>query len=212
MKRHFELNDIVLFQGDSITDWGRDRTNPASLGGGYARFIAAWYGAKNPDKRVTFFNRGISGNRVCDLAARWQDDCMELRPTWVSILIGANDVWRRFDSNSITSVEDFEATYRSILAPVRDRLDARVVMLEPFLLPMTDEQKTRWRDDLDPKIQAVRRLAQEFADVYVPLDGIFAAAAVKRGASYWVTDGVHPTDEGHALIAQSWLDAVKSLA
>lgn len=211
MKRRFELNDTVLFQGDSITDCGRDRNNPQHLGGGYANLIAAWFGAKNPERRVSFVNRGVSGNRARDLEARWDDDCLEIRPTWVSLLIGINDVWRRFDANSITSAEVFEASCRNLVAQVRDRLDARIVILEPFLLPVTEDQQTKWREDLDPKIAAVRRVAQEYADVYVPLDGIFAAACVKREPAFWAADGVHPTAEGHALIAQSWLSAVKSL-
>src|SRR4051794_21960530 len=92
-------NDVVLFQGDSITDAGRNRDNGDDLGKGYALITAALFSHMYPGKRVQFINRGSSGNRVSDLQNRWQEDCLELKPTWVSIYIGINDTWRRYDRN-----------------------------------------------------------------------------------------------------------------
>lgn len=203
-------NAVVLFQGDSITDAGRNYADGSDLGAGYAMLAAAWFSAAYPEKRVRFINRGIGGNRACDLRARWQHDCLGLRPAWVSILIGVNDTWRRYDSDDPTPVEAFERDYRAILTAVRDRLRARLIICEPFLLPVPDD-RTTWREDLDPKIAAVRRLAREFEATYVPLDGLFAAAAARREPAFWLPDGVHPTPAGHALIAQAWLRAVGAL-
>ena len=203
-----EQNPVVLFQGDSITDCGRDYANGASLGEGYAMMVAAWHAARNPSDRTVFLNRGISGNRAKDLAARWQKDCIDLKPTVVSIFIGINDTWRRYDSNDPTSTEAFEQAYRGIAGRVRDELGAHLVVLEPFVLPVPPDRRA-WREDLDPKIQAARRIATEFGATYVPLDGLFAAVAARRDAAFWSPDGVHPSSAGHALIAQAWLDAVE---
>jgi lysophospholipase L1-like esterase len=200
----------VLFQGDSITDAGWNRQDPNSLGGGYAMMAACWFSALYPGKKVTFLNRGISGNRAKDLDARWQTDCLDLKPTWVSIMIGINDTWRRYDSNDTTSTEAYEKSYRNILTLTRDKLKAKLILIEPFVLPIPEDRK-QWRVDLDPRIHVVRTLAREFNALLVPMDGIFAEAATHREPAYWAGDGVHPSLPGHALIAQSWLRTVKAL-
>jgi len=202
-------NAVVLFQGDSITDCGRSRTDDTQLGDGYASMVAAWFAARYPCKRVRFLNRGISGNRVRDLAARWQEDCVVLRPTWVSIMIGINDVWRRYDHNDPTSLAAYEDGYHALVQQVVETLQARVIILEPFVLPVPAD-RVAWREDLDPKIQAARRIACAFNALYIPLDGIFAAASAQREPAYWAGDGVHPSAAGHALIAQAWLRSVKA--
>ncbi len=196
----------VLFQGDSITDAGRSRTDDAGLGGGYANLVAAWFSAGQPEIRARFLNRGISGNRVKDLADRWGPDCLELKPDWVSILIGINDTWRRYDHNDPTATEAYAEKYREICARTT-KAGARLVILEPFVLPVPEDRRA-WRVDLDPKIAVARDLAREFGAVYVPLDGIFAAASAQREPAFWAADGVHPSQAGHALIAQAWLRAV----
>ncbi|MEI6809372.1 MAG: SGNH/GDSL hydrolase family protein [bacterium] len=201
---------VVLFQGDSITDAGWVREDPSSLGTGYAMMAASWFEAMYPAKGVKFLNRGLSGNRASDLEARWQKDCLDLKPSWVSIMIGINDTWRRYDSNDPTTTEAYEKSYRNILTQVKSRLNAGLILIEPFVLPVPEDRK-QWRIDLDPRIHAVRRLAVEFKAILVPLDGIFSAAAAQRSPSFWAGDGVHPSLPGHALIAQSWLKAVKAL-
>ena len=201
---------LVLFQGDSITDAGRNREDPLNLGHGYPMMVDAWFQAKHPAKKVRFVNRGISGNRVKDLRARWDKDCIDLKPDWVSILIGINDTWRRYDSNDPTSVDSFEADYRHILERVKNELDAGLIICEPFVLPFP-EDRNAWREDLDPKIAVVRKLAREFEAIFIPLDGILAAASAVREPAFWAADGVHPTPQGHALIAQAWLKAVGAI-
>jgi lysophospholipase L1-like esterase len=200
-------DSLVLFQGDSITDAGRDKNNPASLGWGYAMMVSSLFAAMHPHCPVRFVNRGISGNRVRDLPARWEQDCIALKPDWVSILIGINDMWRRYDSNDPTPVDRFEREYRDLLRITRERTRARLILLEPFLIHVRKEMEG-WREDLDPKIQAVRRLAREFNALYIPLDGIFARVCAMREPTSWAGDGVHPSEAGHALIARHWLQAV----
>ena len=173
--------------------------------------IAAWFNALYPEKNVRFINRGISGNRVKDLVERWEKDCIQLQPTWVSILIGINDCWRRYDSNDPTSVEEYEAGYRNILENIKRNIKgAKIILLEPFVLPVPEDRK-QWREDIDPKIHVVRALAREYNTLFVPLDGIFAQASVSAEPAFWATDGVHPTPPGHALIANHWLKAVKAI-
>ena len=200
-------NDLVLFQGDSVTDAGRNGDN---LGSGHQNTLAAWFSAMYPQKNVKFINRGIGGHRVCDLQKRWKTDCLDLKPTVVSILIGINDTWRRYDSNDPTSTEKFETGYRDLLEQIRKNLNARIIICEPFLLHVMNGQ-SQWREDLNPKIDVVRKLAIEFDTLLVPLDGIFAQAATRQTPAFWTADGVHPTPTSHALISQNWLKSVNAL-
>ncbi|MFW6304051.1 MAG: SGNH/GDSL hydrolase family protein [Candidatus Sumerlaeota bacterium] len=203
-----EAGQTVLFQGDSITDAGRNREDGNHLGFGYANMAAAWYSALHPEMKVTFLNRGISGNRAHDLVKRWDEDCIDLQPDWVSILIGINDVWRRYDNDDPTSAEDFERDYTDILQRTRENTDARLILCEPFVLHTAPDREA-WREDLDPKIEVVSHLAKEFGAMYVSFDWLFAAAAAKRQPAFWAHDGVHPTQPGHALMAQAWLRALR---
>lgn len=201
-----QKNDVVIFQGDSITDAGRDRAKPADLGKGYALMTAGLIGMQDPELNITVMNRGISGNRVCDLRDRWQEDCLNLKPSWVSVYVGINDCWRKFDRQDPTSTEAFKAGYRELLDRTA-QMGAKLILVEPFVLPYPDDRKA-WREDLDPKIHAVRELASEFDALLVPLDGLFARAASRREPSFWTLDGVHPTPAGHALIAKAWLETM----
>jgi acyl-CoA thioesterase-1 len=199
--------NVVLFIGDSITDAGRNKEKPEQLGTGYALMASSQFASLYPELAVKFINRGINGNRVKDLLGRWQEDCIDLKPDWVSIYIGINDCWRRYDRNDPTSVEDFAAGYRELLERTVRELDAGLVLIEPFVLPVPEDRRA-WREDLDPKIQVVRDLAQEYGARYVALDGLFAQACAEAPAAYWAPDGVHPTPAGHARIAQAWLRAM----
>lgn len=201
-----QKNDHVLFYGDSITDAGRRNTSH-KLGLGYAALLASTLAAQYPRLGLTFTNTGISGNRVYDLESRLDADLIAHKPTVVSILIGINDTWRRYDSNTPSPLADFTACYARICRRIRDELGARLVICEPFLLH-TPPDRAAWREDLNPRIDAVREVAAEFANAYVPLDGPFAAAAIQQPNVYWLGDGVHPTPAGHGLIAQAWSKAV----
>ncbi|MFB7891982.1 SGNH/GDSL hydrolase family protein [Microbacterium sp. NPDC056044] len=190
----------LVFAGDSITDSGRDRADAASLGDGYVRLIAEALGAE-----AAVVNKGISGNRAVDLAARW-DDVLAAEPTVLTVYIGVNDMWRRFDDDDPTSAEDFEATVAALLEAARDAGVARILLIEPYFVPVSDRQAA-WLDDLDPKRAAVRRLAERFDATLVELHDSVGAAAAQHGAAAIVPDGVHPTPQGSALIADAWLAA-----
>lgn len=203
-----QTNDLVLFQGDSITDCARKREITDSLGDGYARITASILAARYPEMNLAFVNRGISGNRTSDLLKRWQEDCIDLEPDVLSILIGVNDVWRHFDSGDATSAAAFQENYREILERTRAALPSvRLILMEPFVLPVPADRRA-WRSDLDPKIAIVRELAGEYGALYVPLDGLFAAAACRQHPAYWAEDGVHPSAAGHGLIADAWIQTI----
>ena len=198
----------VLFQGDSITDCGRT-DGAGELGAGYPQIVAQVYEALCPLGGARFINRGVSGNRSADLLARYEQDFAAVRPDFLSILIGINDTWRRYDSNDPTSAEAYEANYRELLTRIkRDLPQTKVMILEPFLIP-TDPVKDVWQEDLGPKIQIARRLAREFADFFLPLDGIFQSCITAGMAPAALSeDGVHPTRMGAAVIARAYLETV----
>jgi len=195
----------VLFYGDSITDAGRNRDDLKSYGGGYVNLIAAGLLSRFPGWNLKVTNKGISGNRVFDLENRLEADVLALKPNIVSIMIGINDTWRRYDSGVISEIAEFQASYERIILRLSEELQARIVICEPFLLPVPEDRK-KWREDLDPRITAIRELAWKFNLPYLPLDGIFAAAATEAQAAYWLPDGVHPSLAGHGLIADKWLN------
>ena len=195
----------VLFQGDSITDWGRNREDYHNLGDGYPKFAAEAIKNRHPEEEFEFINLGISGNQTIDLVNRWKEDCIELQPDVVSIMIGINDVWHRADNREWLPNEKFEENYRFILNEIKTKTHAKIIMIEPYLLPVPD--KEFFREDLDPKIGIVRKLAREFADEYIPTDGIFAARSVHAAPTAWAYDGVHPTEAGAHIIAKEYADA-----
>lgn len=197
---------VIVFAGDSVTDCGR-RTDPEGLGDGYVRHLSASPGLDG----VLVVNRGIAGDRSRDLRARWVGDVLSARPTVVSIMIGINDTWRRFDSGDVTTAVDYENNLRAMLDPTVER-GIGVVLVEPFAVPAGTVRPV-WRDDLDPKLDVVRALAAEYRAALVPLDASFRND-IRAGA--WAAedlagDGVHPAPLGHERIAALWLQHTTEL-
>nr|WP_203599818.1 SGNH/GDSL hydrolase family protein [Streptomyces sp. SID10853] len=198
----------VLFQGDSITDADRVVHPTDELGHGYAGMSAELLRSAHPDSDFTFINRGIGGDRVADLRARWHEDGVALAPDLLSVLVGVNDTWRRYDEGRVTTAEAYEDDYRHILTRIRETSGARLLLIEPFLVPVHAEQWA-WREDLDPRIHVVRRLAEEFDAALLAADGLLNAAARSAGgAAHIAGDGVHPTPFGHRVLARAWVDLV----
>jgi lysophospholipase L1-like esterase len=206
MKEVFKDGQVILFQGDSITDCHRQYDDSTSLGEGYPNIVARLYQMMFPENKVSFVNKGISGNRVKNLLERYDADFKAVKPDILSILVGINDTWRRYDNNDPTSAEEFEKDYRELLQKIKkDMPDCRLVLIEPFVLYCLPD-RAAWREDLDPKIHVVRKLAKEFADYYIPMDGIFAKAEVEGYRCEQITeDGVHPTPLGHRMIAEEYI-------
>ena len=190
----------ILFQGDSVTDCGRVYDDETNLGEGYVKYTVEGLKEALPDADIEFINKGISGNRTCDLVARLQKDFIDIHPDIVTILIGVNDTWRRYDNNDPTTAEQFKENYETVLKKIKTETNARIIMIEPFLI--YGMGRDNYREDLNEKIDVVRMLAREYADCYIPLDGIFASAFVEyEDPSVLSQDGVHPAEEGKKLIA-----------
>jgi lysophospholipase L1-like esterase len=206
----FKENDIILFQGDSITDCSRKKSNPFDLGNGYVNLINYYIQKNDYSSSITCYNRGIYGNRTTELRRRWGRDTLALEPTILSLLVGINDTWRNFDLNLYTSPARFKANYSYLLESVKEAFPAtELVLMSPFLLPIEKSQEA-WLEDLNPKIEIVKELAQNYEAIYIPLQNIFnAAITLNTPAQYWSSDGVHPTPFGHILIAKNWLKYTK---
>ncbi|MFG2502215.1 SGNH/GDSL hydrolase family protein [Streptomyces sp. NPDC048441] len=210
---HITADDRLLFIGDSITDAGRDRTDSASLGNGYVREIAQTLrhltnvaGGACPAPAV--INKGVNGHRVYDLESRWTTDVIAQRPTVVTVKIGINDTWRLYDRGLPSPVAEFESCLDRILTHTRQHSSAaRLVVITPFLLPVTSEQEG-WYEDLVPRTEAVLRAARANGAQLVRTDLLLPRAAEESGAVALAPDGVHPSPRGHKLIADAWLTAV----
>ena len=204
----------ILFQGDSITDAFRkpEELNPAyQLGNGYAFLVAASLSAKFPGQGFEFVNRGISGNTVADLSARWDRDCLDIEADVVSLLIGVNDPIRAMLESKACDERTFIATYESLLDAVKSRNpQALLILMEPFLLEV-GEVTSEWRAHLKPGQEAIAKIAAERQMPLIPLQRIFDRACGRAPASYWTYDGIHPTHAGFSLIAEAWIEAAGPL-
>jgi lysophospholipase L1-like esterase len=204
--------DTILFQGDSITDAGRargvgDPNNPAALGKGYAWLAAAQLLLDRPDNNFKIYNRGVSGNKVFQLADRWQEDCLDLKPNVLSILIGVNDIWHKLNGQYDGTPEKYKTDYAALLNRTRDALpEVRLIICEPFVLrcgAVTD----KWFPEFDAYCAAARAVATEAGAVFVPFHEMFDAASKLAPPERWAKDGVHPMSDGAALMAHAWLKA-----
>ncbi len=199
----------ILFQGDSITDAGRSFEDPHILGEGYVKYAAANLQNAYPDEEFEFINLGISGNQTKDLVERLDRDFIEIQPDIVSILIGINDVWHHAHDKSWIPDEVFEDRYRTVLKAIKEKTSAKIMMLEPFLIPVAD--KLYFREDLYKKIEIIRELAREYADVYLPTDGLLASAYLEIEPTDLAADGVHPTALGAQVIGRFYADYMKKI-
>jgi lysophospholipase L1-like esterase len=210
----FQKNCRILFQGDSITDYGRSREadTPANqgLGSGHPMLIAAELLARFPQSNLQIFNRGFCGDRIVNLYSRWKIDAINLRPDYISILIGANDTWARYTRNDGVEVERFDKIYRMLLDWTLQELpETKFIICEPFLAVYegASAKEEMW-EDMRPRQQAVKQIAADYNAIFVPFQSIFDEACKKAHPSYWFFDGVHPLHAGYGLMTRSWLDTV----
>ena len=205
--------DTVLFQGDSITDAGRKRDDRAAnskpaLGEGYAWFAAAQLLVDSPSANLKIFNRGNSGNKVYQLAERWQADCLDLKPNVVSILIGVNDFWHKHKNDYDGTLEKYEGDYRALVKRTKEALpNVKLVICEPFILEVGAVDAT-WAPVFAGYRAAARRVADEAKAAFVPFQTMFDLAVKVAPPATWAADGVHPTPSGGALMAHWWLKGV----
>jgi lysophospholipase L1-like esterase len=203
---------VILFQGDSITDAGRNRDNhdpnaAGALGNGYPLLVTSAVLAARAAEGLQFYNRGISGNKVPDLQERWATDTIELQPDVLSILIGVNDLWHKLGGRYNGTVQDYERQYTALLGETRRALpNVHIIVLEPFVL-RTGAVDARWFPEFDERRAAAARVAKAAKVTFVPLQKMFDQHARTAPPAYWAADGVHPTPAGHAVIAEQWRHA-----
>lgn len=202
----------VVFQGDSITDAGRNRNNPMEMGIGYPLLVSSELAYKYPGE-YKFINEGVSGDRVVDLYARIKRDIINNNPDILTILIGVNDVWHELgeDPNGVDNEKYFKV-YCDLIEEVKRMCpECKIYILEPFVLKGSGTQ-AKWnifRREVEKRAQSAKKCAEKFGLTFIELQKSFDDACEKAPASYWLGDGVHPTFAGHELIAQKVLAAIK---
>lgn len=217
-------NDTILFQGDSITEWGRrfcinnacnfiedDLNNTKNVGYGYVRSIAQQFFSVYPKTNVSFINKGIRGNRTDELIKRWQSDCIDLKPNILTLLIGYNDCWNACHHNIKNPEIRFRNNYIELMDITKKELpNTKIILMDPYLLVKEDIDEThRKRKIINTFINVVREIAYEYKTEYIPLDSIFAKACIEKNSYSEISkDGVHPYMYGSNIIADAWLKAV----
>jgi lysophospholipase L1-like esterase len=202
---------VILFQGDSITDAGRRRENyyandALGMGAGYAHHAVVTLLGRHPGRRFRCYNRGVSGNKVFQLAERWHDDCLQLRPDVISILIGVNDFWHTLSHAYQGTAEIYERDFRRLLDRTREALpETRLLIGEPFVAAGGSAIDQRWGADFAAYQAAAQRVAADYEAVFIPYQTVFDEALKTAPAAYWCPDGVHPSLAGAYLMAQAWM-------
>lgn len=208
-------DQTILFQGDSITDAGRNReetgyNNPKALGTGYAMLIAVQLLEEYAELNLKIFNKGISGNKVYQLAERWDKDCLELKPDVLSILIGVNDFWHKLNGNYNGTIEIYRNDFIALLERTKKALpDVKLVICEPYAVPGVKAVDVKWFPDFYEYQKAAREIADRFGAIFVPFQKAYDEAVKRAPASYWTGDGVHAALPGAQLMAEAWADAAK---
>ena len=204
--------DVVLFQGDSITDGGRDRSaaqknDLGALGNGYVRFVSAQILLHGLEADCAIYNRGVGGNTVQDLASRWQVDCLELKPNVISILVGVNDLVRTARGTYQGGLQRYAQDYRGLLERTVEAIpDVRLIIGEPFLLKGANVSQ-EWVNNCEEFREVARNLADEFAATFVPYQERFDAATKIAPPEDWASDSIHPSQVGKVMMATWWLEA-----
>jgi lysophospholipase L1-like esterase len=208
-------DDIILFQGDSITDAHRKVSDtapnsPAALGTSYPFLAAAELLLDHPGDNLHIYNRGVSGNKVYQLAERWQADCLDIKPTVLSILVGVNDFWHTLVNGYTGTLKTYKDDYKALLDRTKQQLpDVKLIIGEPYAVNGVKSVDDKWYPVFNDYRQAARDIASSFGAVFIPYQEVFDKAQKSAPGSYWTIDGVHPSLAGAKLMAQAWLQAVK---
>jgi lysophospholipase L1-like esterase len=215
-KVELQANDVVLFQGDSITDWGHDKkkteaNDAAALGSGYVFLATAQLLREYADKNLHMYNRGISGNKVYQLADRWDTDALALKPNVLSILVGVNDYWHTLTNGYKGTIDTYKTDYHKLIDRTKQAFpDVKLIIGEPFGLKAVGKAVSdAWYPTFDLFRQAARDIASEYGAAFIPYQSVFDEAQKKAPANYWSFDGVHPTIAGASLMAHAWMETVK---
>lgn len=214
-KVKIQKDHIILFQGDSITDSGRNRedtgfNNQRNLGSGYPLLAGATLLNEYAGLNLKIYNKGISGNKVFQLAERWEMDCLEIKPDILSILIGVNDIWHKLQGRYDGTPEIYRKDYIALLERTKKALpDLKLIICEPFGVRGVKAVDDSWYPEFYEYQKAAKEITEMFDATFIPFQSIYDEAQKKAPGSYWTGDGVHPTLAGAQLMAQAWLNAVE---
>jgi lysophospholipase L1-like esterase len=209
----FDRGDKIVFIGDSISDYERARPVGEGLfnawGRSYVADVGSLLACMYPEEHLRVVNMGVSGNQARDLEARWQTDVLDLKPDWVSVLIGINDVWRQFDLPEIkeqhVSPEDYEACLRRLITLTRPHVKGMIFMT-PYIMEPNKSDPMRAR--MDQYTEIVKKLSAEngfrCVDLQAGWDRLFQHMHPMNIA--W--DRIHPNQIGCMYIAKQFLSAV----
>ena len=215
-KKILSPGKTILFQGDSITDAGRNREEPAynnarGMGTGYAMLAAASLLEKYSSFNLKLYNKGISGNKVYQLAERWDKDCLELKPDILSILIGVNDIWHKLNGQYEGNAEIYRRDYIALLERTRKALpNVKLIICEPYAVRGVKAVDDKWYPEFYDYQKAAREIADQFGATFIPFQKVYDEAQKRAPGVYWTGDGVHASFPGAQLMAQAWLKAVKA--
>ncbi len=203
----FTAQQRIVFIGDSITDCGRTGA-AAPWGAGYVSMVRNLLTARYPELALTILNRGVSGNTVRDLAARWEKDVVAERPDWLSVMIGINDCWRFFKGRAEEAVPlpEYETTLRRLLDRARTATNARLILMTPYMIE--SDRTVAMRAQMDLYSAVVERLAPAYGALLVDVQAAWDAALAHTRPTDWAEDSIHPTAPGHAVIALAFLRTI----
>ena len=209
----------ILFQGDSITDCGRNRNEFYGMGNGYANLVKATLGTDCPGE-YEFINRGVSGDRIVDIYARIKLDFINLKPDYASIYIGVNDTWHEISRENGVATPKFEKIYSMLIEEIQEACPGiKLMIIAPYVLegPSTcniEEKPQRldfFRKDVAEKAAAAKRIAEKYDLPLIELQEAFDEACKLAEPTYWAADGVHPTANGHEIIKRLWLKTFETM-
>ncbi len=208
----FKNNEVILFQGDSITDGLRGRNYSDLnhvLGHGYQYILGSEFYADNISKNIQVINRGVGGNRIADLYGRWNEDCLDLNPTVLSVLVGVNDVWFSYDNRGGSTPDRYEKIFHYMLDEVLEKNpNTKIVVMEPFCGISKNQPFSEYINANVPfYAEKARKVAEDYKAIFVPLQDMFNEKAKETDIFELIWDGVHPTALGHQLIARRWKES-----
>jgi lysophospholipase L1-like esterase len=214
-KVRLQKDDVILFQGDSITDAGRKKDDESAntaaiMGSGYAMIAGSQLLFQHADKNLKIYNRGISGNKVYQLAERWEKDCLNLKPNVLSILIGVNDYWHMHNGKYAGTIKTYQDDYKALLQKTKEKFpDVKLIIGEPFAVAGIKAVDQTWYPAFNDYRAAAKEIAGQFNAYWIPYQTVFDKAQKAAPGVYWTGDGVHPSLAGAHLMAHAWMEAVK---
>ena len=200
-----------LFQGDSVTDAGRNREDDYDLGFGYPRMVAEYFEKKYP-AQFSFVNTGTSGDTSACIYARMGTEILNIHPDYMSLLVGFNDISHLITNNDGIAPHRYEQLLCMLIEDVTEALpDIKIIMLEPYVLKgvSTEPNWTKLNPGVRNNASIAKRVAGKYGLPFVTLQDKFDALCSEKPADFWVQDGIHPTENGHRVIADELIKAIE---